>query len=102
MAYNTTMPKATLYHHEKLVFPDGAIAESKIWKLPQPTAERPHGLKYSLVYIVAGQRVIGYDNERGKGDHRHDGDQEAPYTFVSVEQLMVDFLQDVAIARGEL
>jgi hypothetical protein len=26
---------------------------------------------YRLALVVDGERVIGYDNERGKGDHKH-------------------------------
>ena len=96
------MPKAILIHHEKLVFPDGAILESKIWKIPESSSERPHGLKYGLVYIIKGVRIIGYDNERGKGDHRHYRDHEEAYIFQSVEQLMKDFLADIKRERGDL
>ncbi len=36
-----------------------------------------------------------YDNERGKGDHRHAGDVEQSYTFTDLEKLFVDFEKDV-------
>ncbi len=36
-----------------------------------------------------------YDNESGKGDHRHVGDREEPYRFVSVEKLGRDFEADI-------
>lgn len=73
----------------------GGVIEMVIWQLPTATAERSHGLKYRLVYIVSGKRVVGYDNERGKGDHEHLGATEENYSFVSVEQLIADFLADV-------
>lgn len=66
-----------------------------IWQLPYADAERPHGLKYRLVYIVAGKRRVGYDNEKGKGDHKHIDDSEIEYLVVSVDQLIADFLTDV-------
>jgi hypothetical protein len=44
---------------------------------------------------------VGYDNERGKGDHRHYGDHEEPYAFTSIEQLAADFQADVPRLRGE-
>eukprot|EP01035_Chromulina_nebulosa_P053461 gene53461-biopygen37944 len=66
-----------------------------IWQLPRATLARPHGLKYSLFYGYDGQRVVGYDNERGKGDHKHLGTLELRYKFESVEKLITDFLQDV-------
>ena len=69
-----------------------------IWKLPTKTVERPHGLKYRLVYVVAGQRVVGYDNEVGKGDHRHVRGRELTYGFVDVDTLIGDFFRDVESA----
>jgi len=56
--------------------------------------ERPHGLKYSLYYGRDEKRLGGYDNERGKGDHKHIEGRELRYRFVSVEQLVADFLAD--------
>lgn len=94
------MSKATLLYSDRQDLPDGGIVEMKIWKLPQPDAERPHGLKYSLFYGLRGVRVVGYDNERGKGDHRHIGAREYSYRFTNVEKLVADFLADVAKQRG--
>jgi len=54
--------------------------EIKLWQVP-PTTDKPHGFKYSLVYIVAGERVIGYDNGERRGDHRHYGEREEAYAF---------------------
>ncbi|MEM5315163.1 DUF6516 family protein [Paraburkholderia sp. JHI869] len=85
---------------DRTVFPDGAIVEMRIWRLPQPDRERPHGLKYSLFYGVAGRRIVGYDNERGKGDHRHYRDREEPYAFSSVDRMVSDFLDDVERERS--
>jgi hypothetical protein len=45
-------------------------------------------------------REVGYENERGKGDHRHIRG-ETPYAFTGVEQLMADFWADVRAARGD-
>lgn len=36
-----------------------------------------------------------YDNERGKGDHRHLLDKEEAYHFISVEKLIHAFDNDV-------
>lgn len=85
---------------EKHVFPDGSIIEMVLWQLPKKTADRPHGIKYRLYYGSAeGRCLVRYDNETGKGDHRHDQEREFPYTFVDVETLMSDFLADVARMR---
>jgi len=76
--------------------------QARIWEVPEPVPPSQHRLKYSLVYIVGGQRLVGYDNERGKGDHRHYGDREESYEFVSPEQLVMDFLSDVRTAGGDV
>jgi len=52
-----------------------------------------------LFYGKPGQRLIGYDNERGKGDYRHIDGEQGHYSFVSVRQLMADFLADVDKVR---
>lgn len=94
------MAPATLIFRDKLVFPGGFIQEMVIWRLPAADAERPHGLKYSLYFGRDGHRLVVYDNERGKGDHRHYGTSEEKYEFTSVEQLVADFEADVSRVRG--
>lgn len=54
-----------------------------------------HRYKYRLYYGLSGECRVRYDNERGKGDHRHFGEQEGEYAFVSIEQLLDDFRSDV-------
>lgn len=93
--------RAILILSRKQVLADGAIIEIKIWRLPRITAERPHGLKYSLFYGRPGERIVGYDNEQGKGDHRHYRDREEPYPFASLERLIADFERDVMRERGD-
>lgn len=95
------MPRATLAYHDKQALPDGAIVEMKIWDVPAPVAGSTHRLKYRLFYGREGVRLVGYDNEAGKGDHRHLEGREEPYRFTSVEQLIADFLADVRRVRGE-
>jgi hypothetical protein len=94
------MPGSALVFHSKRVFDDGAIAELKIWALPEQVLGSTHRLKYSLYYGLSGRRLVGYDNERGKGDHRHYGDREEAYAFTTVEQLVADFENDVTMLRG--
>jgi hypothetical protein len=92
---------ATLILRSKFVYADGAIREMVLWKLPQPTPERPQGFKYRLYYESAdGRSMVRYDNETGKGDHRHVGGREEGYRFISVEALVADFLRDIDQARG--
>ena len=92
--------KAQLLFYERRLFDDGAIMEMRIWRVPNPVPPTTHGLKYSLFYGYPGRRLVGYDNERRKGDHRHLDDRELRYIFVSVEQLVADFLADVRRMRG--
>ena len=95
------MPNATLVFHSKRIFDDGTIVEAKIWAVPSPVRGSTHALKYSLFYGSRGRRLIGYDNEPGQGDHRHLGDIEEAYVFISVEQLVEDFLSDINQLQGE-
>ena len=96
------MAKATLLFSEKRVYEDGAIFQAKLWMLPgaKRVPGSTHTLKYSLYYGRPGQRLVAYDNESGKGDHIHRGEVETPYQFVSVEQLMADFLAEIRVLRG--
>lgn len=87
--------KAKLLFKDRKILVSGALMEMVIWKLPQADPERAHGYKYRLYYGRDGRRLIGYDNERGKTDHRHYGDREEPYHFVSIDQLTDDSLADV-------
>ena len=87
--------KAKLLAHSKEVRDDGAIVEIVIWELRQPVPPCTHPFKYRLFYGWPGRTLVRYDNERGKGDHRHVGGGEHAYTFVSIEQLLDDFEQDM-------
>ena len=90
---------ARLIENQKLTLDDGSIIQIKIWRLPAETVERPHGLKYSLFYGRPGERIIGYDNETGKGDHRHYREREESYGFATFEALILDFMNDVKAER---
>ena len=92
---------ALLAYHDKQVLSDGTLVEMKIWAVPQPVPGSRHTLKYSLFYGRDGERLVGYDNERGKGDHRHVAGRQEPYVFTTVEPLIEDFKADVRRVRGE-
>jgi hypothetical protein len=93
--------KADLLFHQRIDYDDGGIVEMVIWRVPSPVPLSTHDLKYSLFYGRAGVRDVGYDNERGKGDHRHFQGAESDYEFTTVEQLMEDFWSDVRTLRGD-
>jgi len=95
------VPKATLIFERRIDFGDGAILEMVVWRVPNPVPPSAHGLKYSLFYGRPGVREVCYDNERGKGDHRHFQDVETPYGFQTVERLFKDFAANVELLRGE-
>ena len=92
--------RAELLMRERRVLEAGFI-EVIVWRLPQPLSGSTHGFKYRLAYVVERECVLRYDNESGKGDHRHVGGKETDYVFVSVDQLLDDFLADVAAWKGE-
>ena len=54
--------KATPVYSFKQAFGVGRI-EGVIWQVPEPVPPSEHRYKYRLVYVVAGERVVGYDNE---------------------------------------
>lgn len=93
--------KAELLQRQRFVFDDGTILEMVIWRLPRAVIGCDHPYKYRLYYGRRGVRYVGYDNERGKGDHRHLGAREEIYLFQNVETLVRDFLADVEVRRAE-
>jgi hypothetical protein len=87
--------KATLLLKERLPFGEEAFAELVIWRLAQPAPGSMHSYKYRLAFVVGDECVLRYDNEAGKGDHRHTKSKELKYAFESPEKLVEDFLRDV-------
>ena len=79
----------------KEVRDDGSIVEIVVWELQEPLPPSTHRYKYRLYFGTNGVSQVRYDNERGKGDHRHIGNEEFEYVFASVEKLLEDFKADV-------
>jgi len=96
------MARATAILDYREALEGGFIIAVKAWRVPQPVRGSPHAFKYSLFFGRRGERLVGYDNEQGKGDHRHYGARELPYVFVSIEQLMTDFGADIDRVKGTL
>lgn len=96
--------RARLILDTKTVLADGRVIQRKVWKLPQMTGGRPHALKYRLYCGKNGKVIVRYDNETGKGDHRHVGpaEVESAYVFVSLVQLLIDFDADIEKLSGEI
>jgi Family of unknown function (DUF6516) len=94
------MPKAKKESDSSLLFPDGYILRIRVWEVAEPVAPSRRRFKYSCFHGRPGERVILYDNERGKGDHVHRREREEAYRFKDIETLIADFLADVRRVRG--
>jgi hypothetical protein len=80
----------------RIPYSGSAFAELVLWRLAKPLDGSSHGFKYRLAYVVDGLCVLRYDNESGKGDHRHVGGRERAYAFTTPEKLIADFQKDIA------
>jgi hypothetical protein len=90
---------AELLIDERHVLDARAFVELVVWRLPRPARGSRHSFKYRLALVVDEVCVLRYDNESGKGDHRHVLDEESPYRFVDPDTLLADFWRDVARLR---
>jgi hypothetical protein len=87
--------KAELLIDERHVLDDRSFAEIVVWRLPRAARGSTHQFKYRLALVVDGVCVLRYDNEAGKGDHRHVRNREELYDFVDADALLADFWRDV-------
>jgi hypothetical protein len=79
----------------RIIHSESAFSELILWRLPKPLDGSLHSFKYRLAYVVCGECVLRYDNETGKGDHRHFDGKESSYSFKTPEQLIADFQKDI-------
>jgi hypothetical protein len=86
---------AKLMLSERHVLAENTFVEMVVWRLPSPLSGSRHDFKYRLALVVEGHCVMRYDNESGKGDHKHHGDNESPYAFTTPQALLEDFWRDV-------
>lgn len=93
--------KAKLLLRERHQVATDAFVDLKVWQVPHPVRGSSHVFKYALAYVIAGECVLRYDNESGKGDHRHRGTEQVPYEFSTPAQLLADFWSDVDRWRRE-
>ena len=87
--------KPQLLLRERRIVSEGRFAEMVIWQLPKSVSGSVHAFKYRLAFVVDEVCVLRFDNETGKGDHKHVGDDEVPYTFTTLAQLVEDFWSEV-------
>jgi hypothetical protein len=76
------------------------FVEMVIWRVPDPVPGSGHGFKYRLALVADGVCLLRYDNEAGKGDHKHIGEREVPYCFTDLTTLQADFWKDVETWRA--
>jgi len=95
---------------EEIAYDGGYVARFRIRRI-EPTAERPHGISYSLTFHGPdGRRLMGYDNahnppRRGGRHaerqaafdhwHRDETDHGRPYQFETAEKLITDFFDEI-------
>ena len=94
------MPPAILIFRERRFDASGGILEIRVWRVPSPVPPCAHDFKYSLYYGRSGERLVCFDNERGKGDHMHISGKEYAYTFTDLEALLSDFFVEVGKLGG--
>ena len=82
--------------HRRITYSEDAFAELVLWRVSKSLAGSTHRYKYRLAYVVEGVPVLRYDNEAGKGDHRHYGAVEETYAFSTPDRLIADFQNDIA------
>jgi hypothetical protein len=87
--------KAEPLLHQRLVISEDAFVELVVWQVPSPVHGSSHSFKYRLALVVNGGCVLRYDNEAGKGDHKHLDGKQSPYAFTTPSQLLADFWNDV-------
>jgi hypothetical protein len=87
--------KATELLRRRILYTEAAFAELVLWQLPAPLPGSAHSYKYRLAYVVRGVCVLRYDNESGKGDHRHFRDKESRYSFEDVDSLLAAFQRNI-------
>lgn len=88
--------KATLVARTRIVYAENAFVELALWRVRAPVVGSSHEFKYRLAYVVDGVCVVRYDNEVGKGDHRHYTNKESAYPFTTPEALLAAFERDIA------
>lgn len=88
--------KAVTLLRRRVIVASDAFVDVVIWRVPEPVQASAHDYKFRLAYVVAGRCVLRYDNERGKGGHRHTESTEAPYKFTTPDKLIADFEADIA------
>jgi hypothetical protein len=86
--------KGQLLQRSRTEIKESAFYEIVVWYLPKPVPGSARPFKYRLALVVNGECLLRYDNERGKGDHRHLMGNEEPIAFTSLANLLSTFKAD--------
>ena len=92
--------EAELLFRKREGLSETAFVEMVIWRVAGPVCGSGHGFKYRLALVADGVGLLRYDNEAGKGDHKHVGERETPYRFTDLTALQADFWKDVETWRA--
>jgi hypothetical protein len=90
-----TIMKVVELFRNRVILAENRFSEIVLWRLIKPLPGSSHSFKYRLAYVVNEVCVLHYDNEPGKGDHRHWGEEESDYKFRSFDKLLADFQADI-------
>ena len=77
------------------------------WKVSE-SKEFPEGIKYAFAYIHKNKRILGYDNERSKGHHKHfldlntNAEIEVKIEFKDILSLFKKFKEEVIELRKNI
>ena len=93
--------KARELFNRRVPVAEQAFAELVLWEVLEPLSGSKHHYKYRLAFVADGACVLRYDNEAGKGDHKHVRGKEVKYRFVTADKLVADFFEDVRRWRDE-
>jgi hypothetical protein len=87
--------RARLLLQQRFIIDESRFAEVVVWQIPAALAGSRHQFKFRLAFVADGVCVVRFDNETGKGDHKHINDRQEPYLFTTVEQLLADFWAEI-------
>lgn len=85
----------------RIAYGDDLFAEIVVWSVPGSLLGSSHFYRYRLALVARGECVLRYDNEAGKGDHRHARGRETRYRFSTLDKLFADFELDIRRYRDE-
>ncbi|CAI1000277.1 MULTISPECIES: toxin-antitoxin system TumE family protein [Serratia] len=86
---------ATLVMKRRIWLDTNSLLSLVVWDVTPSIRGSNHKYKYRLAYVVKDECLLRYDNEAGKGDHKHLGIAEIPIEFIDINKLVDDFVTEV-------